>query len=99
MRARSTGGYDWTDPDYTPDSEARDEFIGLYFRMDDEVTRGMVNDYLDRIAAHEVERATGRLIVAFRRWHIDRHGTAPTVHDFRLMLDMAASLTEAASEA
>jgi hypothetical protein len=40
-------------------------------------------------AIEAVVDATNGLILAFRRWHLDRHGYAPTEHDFRLILDMA----------
>jgi hypothetical protein len=74
---------------WTTDS-ARDEMLDTYFHQDDEVTRGMVNDHLDRVEADAIKEATNRLILAFRRWHLDRHHYAPTEHDFRLILDMAS---------
>lgn len=81
MRAGSQD--DWTT------EPARFDFVDTYFGRDDEVTRGMVDDYLDRIEHEAIVDATERLILAFRQWHLDRHGHAPSEHDFRLILDMA----------
>jgi len=57
--------------------------------------------WAESIAVHEddcpsakaVVDATNGLIIAFRQWHHDRHGYAPTEHDFRLILDMARADT------
>lgn len=59
MRAGSQD--DWTT---TP---ARFDFVDTYFGRDDEVTRGQVNDYLDRIEVEAIIDALNKLILKLNR--------------------------------
>ena len=64
---------------------------------EDDILRSTQEASRDR-AIEAVEESTARLIVAFRRWHVTRHGYPPTDEDFRAILDAATTTAGTGAE-